>query len=401
MEQRARTSPGRFGQAEPRLVTVLGSTGSIGRNTLDLIARNRDAFQVAALTANANVALLAEQARRFNASLAVVADETAYRALKDMLSGTGIEARAGAQAIIEAAARPADVVMASIVGAAGLRPTLEALKSGRIVALANKECLVTAGELFMAEVRRRGATLIPVDSEHNAIFQVLDAASTARMERIVLTASGGPFRTWEAGDIAAATPRQALNHPNWKMGDKLTIDSATMMNKGLELIEAHHLFGASRDQLDVLIHPQSVIHSMVEYVDGCVLAQLGMPDMRTPISYTLAWPERMAAPSPRLDLREIGALTFEAVDPDRFPAVNLCLSCLDLPSSAASVLNAANEVAVAAFLAGRIGFNEIVTIVERCLDLAEKDGNIRMLDDLADVLDVDAATRAEAGRIIG
>ena len=385
---------------EPRRVTILGSTGSIGCNTVDIIAANRSAFLVEALTANTNVTELARQARMLSARVAVIGDGNHYSALKDALAGTGIETQAGADAIAEAAMRPSDVVMASIVGAAGLKPTLEAVRRGGVIALANKECLVTAGQYFMKEVRRSNASLIPVDSEHSAIFQALDSSNPEQLERIILTASGGPFRTWPAQRMAEATPKEALNHPNWKMGAKLTIDSATMMNKGLEVIEAHHLFGVGADQISVLVHPQSVVHSMVEYADGSVLAQLGTPDMRMPISYALAWPKRMAVAAERLDLGKIGALTFEAVDEKRFPAVGLCISCLESATGAATVLNAANEIAVAAFLAGRISFDAIVKIVESCLDLAEKDGNIQTMSSLDEICALDTLARHQAGREI-
>ena len=361
-------SPKTDALATPRSVTILGSTGSVGRNTLDLIARRPEAFAVEALTANGSATRLAEQARRVGAKLAVVADETRYQDLKAALAGSGIEAAAGAPALIEAAARPADWVMAAIVGAAGLPPTLAAVRRGAIVALANKETLVCAGSLMMAEVTHHGATLLPVDSEHNAIFQVLDFERLDAVDRIILTASGGPFRTLSRAAMAEVTPDQAVAHPNWDMGAKISVDSATMMNKGLELIEAHHLFGLPEARIEILIHPQSVVHSMVAYADGSVLAQLGQPDMRTPIAYTLAWPERMATPVARLDLAEIGQLTFEAPDSERFPALRLARHALQAGGSAPTVLNAANEVAVAGFLDGRLGFLGIAEVVERTLE---------------------------------
>jgi 1-deoxy-D-xylulose-5-phosphate reductoisomerase len=376
-----------------RSLSILGSTGSIGTSTLDLVARHRDRFRIDVLAANTNVALLASQARAFSAELAVVADESRLAELEDRLAGAGIATAGGEQALIEAASRPVDILMAAIVGSAGLAPTLSAVRRGTTVALANKECLVSAGDLFMREIAAAGGVLLPVDSEHSAIFQVLDPAQRAHVSRIVLTASGGPFRDWGLEAMRAATPEQALRHPNWEMGPKLTIDSATMMNKGLELIEAHHLFAMPEDRLDVVVHPQSVVHSMVEYADGSVLAQMGTPDMRTPIAYALAWPDRMAAPTARLDLRRIGQLTFEAVDAERFPAIGLALECLRRGCGAPTVLNAANEVAVAAFLGGRIRFLEIVDLVRRTVEAADRDGLLREVEDLEAVAGLDARAR--------
>jgi 1-deoxy-D-xylulose-5-phosphate reductoisomerase len=376
-----------------RNLSILGSTGSIGTSTLDLVARHRDRFRIDVLAANTNVALLASQARAFSAELAVVADESRLAELEDRLAGAGIATAGGEQALIEAASRPVDILMAAIVGSAGLAPTLSAVRRGTTVALANKECLVSAGDLFMREIAAAGGVLLPVDSEHSAIFQVLDPAQRAHVSRIVLTASGGPFRDWGLEAMRAATPEQALRHPNWEMGPKLTIDSATMMNKGLELIEAHHLFAMPEDRLDVVVHPQSVVHSMVEYADGSVLAQMGTPDMRTPIAYALAWPDRMAAPTARLDLRRIGQLTFEAVDAERFPAIGLALECLRRGCGAPTVLNAANEVAVAAFLGGRIRFLEIVDLVRRTVEAADRDGLLREVEDLEAVAGLDARAR--------
>ena len=352
----------------PRSVTILGSTGSIGCNTIDLIERNPDAYDVIALTANTNAVLLAEQARRLGAKLAVVADPESYGELAAALSGTDIEPAAGPEALIEAAARSADWVMAGIVGAAGLAPTLAAVRRGAIVALANKECLVCAGPLFMDEVAASGATLLPVDSEHNAIFQVFNFEALDSVEQIILTASGGPFRTSSLAEMARATPAEAVAHPNWDMGNKISVDSATMMNKGLELIEAYYLFGLPQERIKIVVHPQSIIHSMVAYIDGSVLAQLGTPDMRTPISYSLAWPNRMAAPSERLDLARIATLSFEEPDPERFPAIALARQALEAGGAAPAVLNAANEVAVGGFLTGRIGFLEISRIVSETLE---------------------------------
>jgi len=365
MERLAVTIP--KAAAARRSVTILGSTGSVGSNTVDLIERNRKSFAVDALTANGNVERLAEQARKLRPRLAVIGDPTKYAALSDALAGTGIETAAGPAAIVEAACRPADWVMAAIVGAAGLEATMAAVRRGAIVALANKECLVCAGALMMAEIARSGATLLPVDSEHSAIFQVFDFQHLDAVEKIILTASGGPFRDFDRAAMARVTPAQAVAHPNWNMGAKISVDSATMMNKGLEVIEAHHLFGLSESRIEIVVHPQSVVHSLVAYVDGSVLAQLGSPDMRTPIAYALRWPQRMAAPSARLDLAAIGALTFEPPDPVRFPALQVARDALRAGGAAPTVLNAANEVAVHGFLAGRLGFLDIVPTVERTL----------------------------------
>ncbi|MGE5517288.1 MAG: 1-deoxy-D-xylulose-5-phosphate reductoisomerase [Bacteroidota bacterium] len=354
-----------------RGITILGSTGSIGCNTVELVEARPDLYRVEALTANSRVEILADQARRLKPRLAVVADESAYGALKDALAGTGIAVAAGAKAVVEAAQMPAEWVMASIVGAAGLAPTLAAVRRGAFIGLANKECLVCAGALMTAEVVACGATLLPVDSEHSAIFQVLDASQPEAVEKIVLTASGGPFRQRSLAEMAAMTPEQAVAHPNWSMGAKISVDSASMMNKGLELIEAHHLFAMPEQRIDIVVHPQSVIHSMVSYVDGSVLAQLGSPDMRTPIAYALGWPKRIQAPSPRLDLAAIGQLTFEAPDPERFPALRLARAALQSGGSAPTVLNAANEVAVQAFLTRRIGFLDIARVVERTLETVD------------------------------
>lgn len=383
-------------QAAPRSVTVLGSTGSIGCNTVDLLMRNRGDFVVEALSGNRNVELLAEQAKQLNAKLAVVADEGLYGQLKNLLSGTNTEVAAGEQAVIDAAARPSDIVLASIVGTAGLRPTLEAVRRGALVGLANKETLVSAGSIMTAEVAQGGATLIPVDSEHSAIFQVFDFERVDGVAKITLTASGGPFREKTIDEMQAMTPEQAVAHPNWDMGAKISIDSASMMNKGLEMIEAYHLFPVSTDQIEVLVHPQSVIHSMVSYVDGSVLAQLGTPDMRTPIAYALAWPERMAAPSEPLSLAEIGTLTFEAPDITRFPSLRLAREALNDGQSAPTVLNAANEVAVAAFLDHKIGFLDIAATVETIMTKL----GTTPLATLDDVFAVDGEARARTTEAI-
>ncbi|HSE78956.1 MAG TPA: 1-deoxy-D-xylulose-5-phosphate reductoisomerase [Alphaproteobacteria bacterium] len=351
-----------------RTVSILGSTGSVGANTVDLIMRNRERFEVEALVAGGNCDKLAGQARRLRPRRAVIADDARLSELRRALAGTGIETAAGRAAVLEAANQPADWVMAAIVGAAGLEPTLAAIRRGAIVALANKECLVCAGELLTAEVRRAGSRLLPVDSEHSAIFQVFDFERRDRVEKIVLTASGGPFRTLTREQMASVTPEQAVAHPNWSMGAKISVDSATMMNKGLELIEAHHLFEMPSERIDILVHPQSVVHSMVSYVDGSVLAQLGSPDMRTPIAYALAWPDRMVTPTTRLDLAALGQLTFEPPDPKRFPGLDLARQALQQGGGAPTILNAANEIAVAGFLGRRIRFLDIIEVVARTLD---------------------------------
>jgi 1-deoxy-D-xylulose-5-phosphate reductoisomerase len=384
----------------PRRISVLGATGSIGESTLDLIGRDPSAYQVVALTGGQNAARLAELAILHRAELAVIADPDGYAALRAALAGTNIEIGAGEEALLEAASRPADWVMAAIVGAAGLKPTLEAVRQGSLTALANKECLVSAGDIFMAEVARAKATLLPVDSEHSAAMQVMAGARPERIERVCLTASGGPFRCWSLDQMRAARPEQALNHPNWSMGPKVTIDSATLMNKGLELLEAHHLFSLPATKLDVLIHPQSIVHCLVHLSDGSVLAQMSCPDMRTPIAYSLAWPERMHAPTKRLDLAELGTLTFEPPDEERFPALRLAREVLVAGGSAGTVLNAANEVAVEAFLAGRIGFLAIAGLVEATL--AASAGLIGLdRRNVEDVLAIDAEARASARSLLG
>ena len=350
-----------------RTVTILGATGSIGTSTLDLVERSPERFEIVALTAQRDVDGLAAAARRTRARLAVIGDPACYPALRDALAGTDTETAAGLEAIVDAARTGADWTMAAIVGTAGLKPTMAALEQGRTVALANKESLVSAGGLMMRAARAAGATLLPVDSEHNAVFQCFPHEDAGRVRRVILTASGGPFRTATREAMARVTPAEAVKHPNWSMGAKISVDSATLMNKGLELIEAHHLFPVGHERLAVLVHPQSVVHSMVEYVDGSVLAQLGTPDMRTPIAHTLAWPERMATPCPALDLAKVGRLDFEEPDFDRFPALGLALAALREGGARPAVLNAANEVAVAAFLAGRIGFLDIALTVEKAL----------------------------------
>ncbi len=372
-----------------RRVTILGSTGSIGQSTVDLLLRNPDGFEVEALTANRNPERLAAQARALRARFAAIADANHYPALKEGLAGTGIEAACGAEALTEAAMRPAGWVMAGIVGAAGLPPTLAAIRRGAIVAFANKEVLVCAGGLVMQEVARCGATLLPVDSEHNAIWQCFDPDHADTIERIILTASGGPFRERAFEEMRAVTPQQAVAHPNWSMGAKISVDSATMMNKGLELIEAHHLFQLPPERVDIVVHPQSIVHGAVVYRDGSVLAQLGSPDMRTPIAYALAWPGRIETPAKRLDLAAIGHLTFEAPDENRFPALRVAREALLRGGGCPTVLNAANETAVHAFLEGRIGFLDIVETVERTLE-AVPEGP---LESLGDVYNFDKTAR--------
>jgi 1-deoxy-D-xylulose-5-phosphate reductoisomerase len=383
---RAQTAP-------PMRLTVLGATGSVGTSTLDLVERAPERFEIVALTAQSNARALAALARKHRANFAVIGDERCLGELREALAGTGIGSAAGEDALVEAAQMPADCVMAAIVGAAGLRPTFAAAARGIRVALANKECLVSAGHVFTAEIKRSGAELLPVDSEHSAAFQALAGADPDSIEKIVLTASGGPFRTWTHDAIATATPEQALKHPNWSMGSKITIDSATLMNKGLELIEAFHLFPVSVEALDCVVHPQSVVHCLVSYVDGSVLAQLAAPDMRTPIAVALAWPQRMIAPTEKLDLTRLGSLTFEAPDETRFPALRVARAALRRGDTGPAVLNAANEVAVKAFLDRRLKFLEIAALVEETLDAAERQGVISPANCLDDILAVDGHAR--------
>lgn len=391
-EERAVVLP----SAAPKSVTILGSTGSVGCQTIDLLERDRGNFKVVALTANENVELLVKQAIDLRPDYVAIGDERQYEALKRALSGTGIEVGAGEKGIGDAADRDAEWVMAAIVGAAGLKPTLRAVQRGATVALANKECLVCAGELLMAEMSRRNARLLPVDSEHNAIYQVFDFERIEGIEKLILTASGGPFRNHSREDMRLVTPSQAVAHPNWDMGAKISVDSATMMNKGLEVIEAYHIFGIPVERIEVIVHPQSVIHSMVSYVDGSVLAQLGSPDMRTPIAYTLAWPARMNTPSKRLDLEEIGSLDFEAPDPERFPALRLTREALKAGGSAATILNAANEIAVEAFLSDQIGFLDIASVVEDSMS----DINYEPLRSIDDVFYLDDIARKTASELV-
>jgi 1-deoxy-D-xylulose-5-phosphate reductoisomerase len=376
----------------PRRVAILGSTGSVGRNTIDIISRDPAAYAVEALTAQDNAALLIEQAHALRPRFVAIGNEAHYAAVKDALAGTGIEVGGGRKAVIEAAARPAEWVMSAIVGAAGLEPTLAAIKRGAVIGLANKETLVCAGSVVMREVVRCNAVMVPVDSEHSAIFQCLEQNNSEAVEKIILTASGGPFRQKSLAEMADMTPEQAVAHPNWSMGAKISVDSATMMNKGLELIEAHHLFGLPDTQIEILVHPQSVIHSMVAYRDGSVLAQLGSPDMRTPIAYALGWPKRIAAPADRLDFGKVKQLTFEAPDDVRFPALRIARQALRAGGGASSVLNAANEVAVAAFLARKIRFTDIAAIAEQVLSELPG-GQIERLDQVL-ALDAEARRRA-------
>ena len=377
----------------PRSVTLLGATGSIGSSTVDLLRQESGRYRVEAVTAHRNAKALAQLAREFGARFAAVADPDAYGELKAELSGSGVEAAAGPAAVVEAAQRPADWVMAAITGATSLKPTLAAAERGATVALANKECLVCAGALFMRRAAAAGARVLPVDSEHNAIFQALGAGRREDVRRIVLTASGGPFRTWSLQAIREVTLEQALKHPTWSMGPKVTIDSATLMNKGLELIEAHHLFALGSDSLDVVVHPQSVVHGLVEYRDGSVVAQLGSPDMRIPIAHCLAWPVRMGTPAARLDLARLATLTFEEPDPVRFPALALARRALSAGGAAPTVLNAANEIAVREFLNRRLGFSGIPALVEATLDAAERRGTLAEPQSVEDALAIDHNAR--------
>jgi 1-deoxy-D-xylulose-5-phosphate reductoisomerase len=379
-----------------RSITILGATGSIGASTIDLIKREPTRYRVEAISARRNAAALAQIAREVGARLAVVADPDAYNDLKAALAGSGIEAASGENALIEAAQRPADWVMAAISGSVGLKPTLAAIERGATVALANKECLVCAGNLFMRRAASAGATVLPVDSEHNAVFQALGAGRREDVKRVILTASGGPFRTWTLEAIKVATPEQALRHPNWSMGPKVTVDSATLMNKGLELIEAHHLFALRPDEIDVLVHPQSVVHGLVEFRDGSVVAQLGSPDMRIPIAHCLAWPQRIDGAAARLDLARVHELTFEEADLVRFPALALARHAMETGGAAPTVLNAADEIAVAEFIAGRIAFPAITALVEATLNAAAARGLLGEPDGLDAALAIDHIARSLA-----
>jgi len=384
----------------PRSVTILGATGSIGASTVDLIKRNPTRYRVECVASGSNVAALAKVAREVGARIAVVADPDRYEALREALAGSGTEAAAGEAALIEAALYPADWVMAAISGAVGLKPTMAAIERGATVALANKECLVCAGALFMRRAAAKGATVLPVDSEHNALFQALPAGRREDVHRVVLTASGGPFRTASIEDIRAATPQQALRHPNWSMGAKVTIDSATLMNKGLELIEAHHLFALPPEQIDVLVHPQSVVHGMVEFRDGSIVAQLGPPDMRVPIAHCLAWPERLPQAAARLDWTKVASLTFELPDLERFPSLRLAREALAAGGGAPTILNAANEIAVGEFLAGRLGFAAIPALVSATMQAAEREGLSREPASAEEALAVDHISRSLAAKLL-
>jgi len=385
-----------------RSVTILGSTGSIGISTLSVIAHAREAygphaFPVEALTAGSNVDVLIEQARAVRPKIAVIGNEALFFRLKEGLSGTGIETAAGREAVIAAAARPSDTVMVAIMGAAAIEPALAAIERGATVALANKECVVAAGDVFRDAIVRSGAPVIPVDSEHNAVFQVLNGGDAGEVERVTLTASGGPFREWSLDRMRAATPGQAVAHPNWSMGAKISVDSASLMNKGLELIEAHFLFALPPEQLAVVVHPQSVVHCLVSYADGSTLAHMSAPDMRTPIAHALAWPRRITSPSRRLDLAAVGQLTFHAPDHERFRCLGLAFDCLRMGGLAPTILNAANEIAVDAFLTGRIGFLDIPRVVEETLNKAERgNSDANMLEG---VLAADARARSMAGEV--
>jgi 1-deoxy-D-xylulose-5-phosphate reductoisomerase len=373
-----------------RKIAILGATGSVGKSTLDLVERSPDRFEVVAVTAATNAEALADIARRTGARLAAIADASRARDLQEYLVGTDCRVAAGEDALVEAAAGEAELIIAAIVGCAGLPPVMAAVNAGRTVALANKEALVTAGALMTDAAMRNGATLLPIDSEHNAIFQCLAGNRAEDISKIILTASGGPFRTASAQTIRDATPAEAVAHPNWSMGAKISVDSATLMNKGLELIEAHYLFGLPSERIDILVHPQSVVHSMVEFVDGSVLAQLGSPDMRIPIAYALAWPERLETPAQRLDLAAVGRLDFDEPDTARFPALRVARNALEQGGAAPVVLNAANEVAVAAFLAGAIRFTDIAAMVEESVERADF-VNPRSIED---VLEIDRTVRS-------
>ena len=379
-----------------RKLAILGATGSVGKSTLDLIERNPERFEVVAVTAATNAEALADIARRTGARLAVVSDERRLSDLQELLVGNNCRAEAGDEALIEAAAGEAELVIAAIVGCAGLKPVMAAVEAGRTVALANKEALVTAGALMTEAAVRSGATLLPIDSEHNAIFQCLACSRNDDIARIILTASGGPFRTASAEMMRSATPAEAVAHPNWSMGAKISVDSATMMNKGLELIEAHHLFGVPSKRIEIVIHPQSVVHSLVEFVDGSVLAQLGSPDMRIPIAYALAWPERIPTPAQRLDLASIARLEFEEPDLTRFPALRIAREALEAGGSAPVILNAANEAAVSRFLTGSIAFTDIPRLVERALE----ESVLAAPGSIAEVLEIDRLTRQRVDAVM-
>lgn len=379
-------------------VSILGATGSIGTSALDLL-RSKD-FRVVALTANSDAKKLAALAKEFEAEVVAVSDEAAFGELKSLLSGTRTKVLAGQSGLAEAAAAKSDILLSAIVGAAGLAPTIAGFASDRKIALANKECLVTAGTLFMREAQAKGAIVLPVDSEHNAVFQALACGKRDAVSKVTLTASGGPFRTMSRERLAFVTPEEAVRHPNWSMGAKISIDSATLMNKGLELIEAAYLFGLAPSQLDVLIHPQSVVHALVEFHDGSVVAQMAHPDMRIPIGFCLAWPERLAWSAPKLDLAKLGSLHFEAPDYERFPALRLAHNALEAGGSTPNILNAANEVAIDAFRARRLSFQGISGLVEAVLERASKDGLTREAVSVNEALGVDHVARSLAATLL-
>lgn len=374
-------NPNLLDPMEPRKVSILGSTGSVGCSTVDLVARYPDSFPVQVLVANKNWQLLAQQTKQLHPKLVVIGDAAHYKDLKNALSDTRVEITAGEEAVVAAASYPTDWTMSAIVGAAGLKPTMAAIRQGKMVALANKESLVCGGRLLMQEVKKYQTQLLPTDSEHSAIFQVFENQHCKTIEKIILTASGGPFRQWPIEKMADITPEQAVAHPNWSMGTKISIDSATMMNKGLELIEAFHLFGLDEKQIDIVVHPQSIIHSLVSYIDGSVLAQLGMPDMRTPIAYALSWPTRIKTPVKRLNLVDIMSMSFEAPDIKRFPCLRLARQVIELGEGATTALNAANEVAVEYFLNRKISFLNIPAVVEATLDSISNFG-IKNIDEI-------------------
>ncbi|WP_096176525.1 1-deoxy-D-xylulose-5-phosphate reductoisomerase [Cohaesibacter sp. ES.047] len=381
-------------------ISVLGATGSVGDSALDIIAGSPERYQVEALTANENVTKLAELAIKHRARYVAIADEGRYDDLKAALSGSGVAVGAGLSALEEAAAMQVDIVVGAIVGAAGIRPTMASLKAGNQVALANKEALVCAGDLVMAEAAKLGKPILPVDSEHSAIFQIFDEDNRCEIEEVTITASGGPFRTWDQRSIAKATPDQALKHPNWSMGAKVTIDSASLMNKGLEVIEAHHLYRMLREKLSVVVHPQSIIHGLVTYTDGSMLAHLGAADMRIPVAHCLAWPERAPANTRRISLVELGQLTFEAPDLERFPCLRLALDALDHGGNLPNIMNAANEIAVAAFLGGRMTFGGIPELVERTMLEMQKRGESKPAGSIEDVLEADKSSRVVAEQLL-
>jgi len=374
-----------------KTVSVFGSTGSVGKSTIALLLHHKEKYQVETLTANKNAALLADQAKQLNAKYAVIVDETKAKELRALLQDTKTEVMVGRNALLDMASKPVDWIMMAIVGMAGLEPIFKALPNGKALAIANKEPLVSAGALLMSEAKRYGTTILPVDSEHNAIFQVFEQGNKDAIDKIILTASGGPFRTWDKDAIARATPEQAVAHPNWSMGAKISVDSASMMNKGLEVIEAHHLFGLPSNQIDVIVHPQSIVHSMVQYCDGSVLAQMGAPDMTTPIASALAYPQRLESCGQRLNIKELSTLSFEEPDTGKFPALSLAYHTLNQGGAAPLVLNAANEIAVEAFLKKKIAFGDMMNVIE---DVLAKENNCTV-SNLEDIVSLDMAVRSQ------